>query len=1295
MNPFALLLALLGAGGAVRGLGGSKNDLGLKNPRKYDFVSDDEETDGTESGAPTGKDQPATNETPVDDEETPSGGGMDMPDDEETPTGGGMDMPDDEETPSGGGMDMPDDEETPTGGGMDMPDDEETPTGGGMDMPDDEETPTGGGMDMPDDGGTTSGGGMDMPDDGGTTSGGGMDMPDDGGTTSGGGMDMPSGGGTTSGGGMDMPSGGGMDHNHTPPAITPPAPGASQAEINAYVSAVMSASEVHVHDSTSPKAGEHNAAMNLVPRDQATHVAVSDGDWFDPATWHNGQVPGDDAKALIPEGITVDYGQVSAARLFTVRVDGTLDFDTNADSQMIFDTFVVSPTGHLVIGTPADPVDPNVNVDLIVANNGPIDTNWDPMLLSRGLISHGEVDIHGAMKDSHDKVVTDPMSGDDKVSFGSAPEGWAVGDTIVIAGTHYDGFKTDPNTNSGGYFPPEDEIRVITDIQGNTVFFDTPLVHDHDSPRADLKTSVANYTRNVSIETENADSVATSERGHVMFMHSDDVEVRYMEFDELGRTDKSIISRDINNLNSIDSDSNVQGRYPLHLHRTGITDLQNPAILEGNAVYGSPGWGIVQHDSNALLTNNATYDTFGAGIVSETGNETGVWTDNIVIDAEGVMWADSKNTSVIGDDIFDTARGGEGFWFQGRLIEAYDNVAAGVNIGFAYFHRDGDDRMIDFDASSFAYPDALYGLDGLDADKAPILFFQGNEVFAANQGLHVVKATTLQGHDVWTQLDDFTAWSVMRGVNLEYTSHYILNNFDLVGKTATPFSDPQEGIYLGTNMSEIVINGAQVSGFRVGIDLHKEYIDNHPVDTHQYVVIDADVANNGTAFANYNSSLDTILTSNQLSNATPDITVNQMNYSWADEWIRISGTKTDSIGTINFPGGIEDMDIPGWRTADVINKYGYWTTSNGQNYTLLDIYFTDRGTGQLYYETHPVMIGSDVAFGTSSNGGIWQNTPFNGVQDMVTTNGVTMAGSRVLDQAIPATPSTTSAVVSATSSGSVHDATMAMASMVDTSSSDTGAGTDSGTGMVHDSATTAATTADVWIDGYNGTDPLDLHVYDGQSFTNTGTLENADMTVSGGETVLATGGGEFDVGDGQTLSVFEEAAKIGFDGETGGTAILDFHDGSTLAYGSVDGGLATIEEFDSAAYAGDTPDVESGIDLGNASLAVDLSGLSADAGTAFTLMDSDELVGLFSNAIVGGLGARDATILIDYVSDSVSLQLADGTGQVSVQTVGAETDVDTGEETLWAALTADQGVFSETDAALLPEDEEEDIPEAA
>ncbi len=1292
MNPLFLLLGLFGAGAMSFGLSGSSSTSSTSGSSTLDTssarkVRDDDSSD--DRGKKKKKDDDD------DDDDTMTGGGNHGggSDDDDTMTGGGDDHGDHgsggDDTMTGGGNDGGGDgDDTMTGGGDDHGDHggggDDTMTGGGNDGGGDgDDTMTGGGDDHGDHGG---GGGDD------TMTGGGDDHGDHGG---GDGDDTMTGDGGGHSGGPDGHGGGG--HDHSDPAIDPPGVGASQSAIDAYVQALGNMGEAHAHGDDPGKAGEHMAAMDLVDRGEATHVAIGDGDWFDPNIWSNGEVPGDDAKVLIPEGVSVDYAGVSDARLFTVRIDGTLDFATDENSQMIFDTIVASPTGHLIIGTADNPVEANVDVDLIVADNGRIDTGWDPMLLSRGIIAHGTTTIHGADKDSHEKVSDDPMEGDTSVQMaGGVPTGWQVGDTIVIAGTHYDGYKWDNSISGRRLYPPEDEVRTITQIDDDgRIHFDDPLVHDHDAPREDLKTSVANYTRNVSVESENAEDLEVFERGHVMFMHSDNVDVRYAEFTELGRTDKSEEARDISNIDNVRFDSNVQGRYSLHLHKTGTTDIDNPAVLEGNAVFGSPGWGVVHHDSNAVITNTATYDTFGAGFVAETGNETGVWDDNIAIWSQGVAWETPKNTSEIGDNIFDTARGGEGFWFQGRMVASTNNIAASVNNGFVYFHRDGDDRVIEFDASLFDYDAALYYQDDVRPDDVPILGFQGNEAFAAREGLHVVKANPNQGHDVWSHLDDFTAWSVKIGAHIEYTSHYLLTNFDIVGKEDTQFSPAETGILLGNNTTEMVIRDVQIDGFETGIDLNKFFTrSDWTPDMHNYVVINADITNVDRDYENYRASLDQIYDSvNDLPSRPLDLRLDgdltyQHSNTYSQSVVEITGTKTDSLGTVDFPGGTDTFEIQRTEVINILENQGYYSTSGGQNYFLIDIYLTDRLTGEIFYETHPVYLASDTL-----GRGPYSEAQFNGTQNITSSGGQQFAGGQLLNTPIAATPTSGSEIAQATvATGSVPTSAMesqTMSFMAATVDEDAAHDHDT---MDHDDMDMGS--AEIWMDGYDGEDVLHLNVESG-TFGNVGDMSNTDVSVNGGTTVLAAGGGSFSLEAGRTLAVFDAAAEVGFDGDDeDALAILDLQDGSTVSFQADEDGLGTIEEISSGTY-GDEPQVASGIDLGNATLSIDLAGLTAEQGAAFTLMDADEIAGVFNEAIVNGLGARNAKIVIDYETDSVSLELSEGDGSVEIETLGVETDVTSGEEDIWAALTNGQGVFSEDTTHAEDDDEHDHMNEAA
>lgn len=232
----------------------------------------------------------------------------------------------------------------------------------------------------------------------------------------------------------------------------------------------------------------------------------------------------------------------------------------------------------------------------------------------------------------------------------------------------------------------------------------------------------------------------------------------------------------------------------------------------------------------------------------------------------------------------------------------------------------------------------------------------------------------------------------------------------------------------------------------------------------------------------------------------------------------------------------------------------------------------------------------------------------------------------------------------------------------------------------------------IWTNGSDGSD-IDITVSGGR-FANTGNLSGADMTVTDGEAILATDGGRYEVGAGRALHV-DGDARVGFDDDDGDIAILDLDEGALLGFSVGENGeLGEISEFRSGAYGEYSTNVQSGIAL-DGTISINLAGLSAAQGNSLSLMSADELSGLFDEAIVDGLGARNANIVVDYVNDTVTLQLSSGNGAVSIETVGAENDVSSGTEALWQALTAEQGVAGETMAAEAAEPQDEEVLEFA
>ena len=500
----------------------------------------------------------------------------------------------------------------------------------------------------------------------------------------------------------------------------------------------------------------HHAGMTdaLFDVNDATHIAVSSGSWSDPSTWEGGRVPGEGAQVHIPMGIEVEYDVVSDKRLEVVRVDGALDFATTQDTYMLVESVYTGQMSRLTIGTSDDPVRSNVTAEMVFAD-GKIDLNSDPDQLGHGLVAEGTVEIRGAEKDSYTTLESAATAGTTKLVLDAGTDGWVVGDTIVIMGTKLGEFQ--------------DEYRTITSIQesssGVTVTLDRALSHDHTSPSGhDLDIYVGNSSRNVVLSSENPEGV----RGHVMMMHTPDVSVKFAEFSELGRTDKSI---------GLDVNGNEAGRYSLHLHETGTAAGSEMAVLYGNSVHGSPGWGIVQHSSAAAIDYNFVHNIDGAGIVSEDGDEIGQWIGNFVTGVAGA----GGNFSIQRDELnADFGHSGVAYENQARQIVQQDNIAANANTGWMYRAAETSVDNPDRDALQF---DPAPFKNVINNEEPAITGFHGNIAVAVDTVLDTghrqgVSTTT----DLRSDMIGMTAWEVDRVFDIfSYTAEYVIRDGLFIG----------------------------------------------------------------------------------------------------------------------------------------------------------------------------------------------------------------------------------------------------------------------------------------------------------------------------------------------------------------------------------------------------------------------------------------------------------------------------------------------------------------------------------
>lgn len=536
----------------------------------------------------------------------------------------------------------------------------------------------------------------------------------------------------------------------------------------------------HPHDPVLQ--AEHTDLLALAPPAAATHTAVADGRWSAPATWKDGKLPTADADVVIPKGKTVTVDDVLTVSLRTVRVDGNLTFAPDRDTALLVDTLVVPPGGELVAGTTLAPVARDRRARIVFADRGPIDTRWDPTLLSRGLLAHGRVSLVGAEVTPHVALARAPRKGDAKLVLARAPVNWKAGDRLVLTGTA-GGPGQDGTT--------QDEELTVLGVSGAEVTV-RPLEFDHTAPEpaAGLTAYVGNLTRTVSLESENRKPDELGRRGHVMFMHSPRVQIRYAGFYDLGRTDKRVAVNDpqLDGQKRLiaGSGTNPRGRYPVHFHRTGA-DLRTPAIpVTGCAVVNGPGWGYVNHSGHVAFEDNVAYNVHGAAFVTEAGDEVGAFRRNLAVRSAG-----SGHDTVARNDAQDFGHEGSGFWLQGGGVAVEDNVAAGHRDAAYFFFTSGlveaglgrrgfrvDNVPERLRANNVQSPKEKQPADRMTLNYLPLLSCKGNTAFASGLGIVIRFHTPPVTRSV---VEDCTIWRTGIGVRILYSDNVHLKNLRLIG----------------------------------------------------------------------------------------------------------------------------------------------------------------------------------------------------------------------------------------------------------------------------------------------------------------------------------------------------------------------------------------------------------------------------------------------------------------------------------------------------------------------------------
>lgn len=545
---------------------------------------------------------------------------------------------------------------------------------------------------------------------------------------------------------------------------------------------------------------------SLVPPSAATDTAKQSGSWQDASTWTDGTVPTVADRVFIPVGLTVTNH--ATAEALWIHAAGKLACCDHCDTQMNVHTIYVPMGGAFRLGMPGMPATGNVVLEFQLGEFLP----GDMTKLSRGIINHGEFTICGNEKTASDIIDGDLPIGATSLKLANVPFGWKVGDRIAIAGT---------DSPLGGVRYQTEE-RTITAVNGRTVSWSEPLLYRHFRWRSDLPFHCANESRNIVIRSRDPGTIAN--RGHLMSM-SAGMNLFYCRTEGLGRTDKSQPVTDPRNDLYGEfvpgSDANPRARYAIHWHRAGA--LSPPAFCRGVVVDGSPGWGILNHNSNVQVDDCLAMRCFGFGMGTEEGQERGHFRRCLSFLNRGL-----GDTITSTDDdhgrphLGDWGMDGSGFWLQGGLVQASDCVAFdNSGRGFALFDRplNGYPRWYYQLQDHIKYPITIDGLllseeyagvASVPSGSVPQRVFDRNTAYGNKVGVQGWSGHT----DTWPvavrgSITNLTLWGRGTKLHLEYMRQLNVDGLKMVGDNAWRIEPLSNSI--NRESHAVVLRGAEVT----------------------------------------------------------------------------------------------------------------------------------------------------------------------------------------------------------------------------------------------------------------------------------------------------------------------------------------------------------------------------------------------------------------------------------------------------------------------------------------------------
>jgi hypothetical protein len=434
---------------------------------------------------------------------------------------------------------------------------------------------------------------------------------------------------------------------------------------------------------------------------------------------------------------------------------------------------------------------------------------------------------------------------------------------------------------------------------------------------------------------------------------------------------------------------NIQGRYPVHIHKTDLDAYATPVYLKGLSVHESPGWGYAHHASHAVIEECVAYDCSTAGFVGEAGNETGLWKNLCAIGmryGNGDISHKGGAGGISDAEVKDPATSGTPFWFTGRVIKVLNFYASDGEASSVYNVRL---QQVQLQSWQYDQPELLRGYAVSNVDDHPLAHVQNHECIGCWRSLLVIKANQAQGHDFRTHLDGVLTWSTREGPEITYTTHYTNDNFVTIKGYLDSYNTATKkfggGLGFGPNASDQLMVDSYAENMLDGMKLYHNHVgdvdwDSDPIGrqvvdpvfvncTNEYIDLRAnDHIYDSSTFDPPFTTLVLDVARPTMATTTPFLTP-------------ITGTKTDQVREYDFPFGEDTFQYTTSNLYNIALQYGTWTHTDTFRYLLTREYYSNSLTAEPEMMIVPIKVanagGLFVLANVANNGScdLDDNTP--------------------------------------------------------------------------------------------------------------------------------------------------------------------------------------------------------------------------------------------------------------------------------------------------------------------------------